>query len=180
MASYGLKKMPLRQWTEANGTPEGTTIIMGLGWDEDDRRARTQKALAPWKVEFPTCWEPRMLQCDLMDDLRSRGIEPPALYDDYLAYPHNNCHGCCILAGIEQWAGVLRDFPDKFAEAEENERVFMAILEEKGRVVVSILKDRRGGETKSYSLQQLREDIEAGRRLPKNDWRTPCACMSLF
>jgi hypothetical protein len=111
----------------------------------------------------------------MMDDLRGRGIEPPALYLD--GYPHNNCGGACILAGIKQWAGLLHDNPTLYRESEEKEQLFLAELRRRGRTEITILKDRRGGEVNNLSLRQLREEIEAGRQV-SDSWRqTTCNCM---
>lgn len=177
IASYKLKKQALTRAAETIASPETTTILLGLQWTEDDRIRRTTAALHPWKTDYPLTWSPRLQPCDVIDHLKKRGIDPPIMYDDYLAYPHNNCHGCCILAGISQWAGVYKDFPHKFAEAEAHEQHVLAYQTDHGRPQITILRDRRGGDTKNYALTQLREDIQNGVRLPRSDWRTPCTCM---
>ncbi len=174
VASYHLKKIPLRTHAEANYDPADTTIHIGFSYDEDDRRKRIIESGKPWKFDFPLCWTTKLSRCDVLDECRSRGIEPPAVYED--GYPHNNCDKKCILAGISQWSGVLKDDPKGYAEFEANEQEFMRRLSERGRTVQTFLKDRRGGDTKNYSLKQLREDIEGGRRIPNDGWRS-CSCM---
>lgn len=124
-------------------------------------------------------WRPFMNRCDLADNLRDRGIEPPRIYA--LGYPHNNCGGACILAGISQWAGVLIDNPELYARSEANEQKCLAALRKKGLGEFTILRDRRGGETKTLSLKQLREEIESGIRQPRDSWReSSCQCIGLL
>jgi len=174
-ASWELKRLPLLAYAEAI---EGdTTTHIGFGPDEDDRMARIKKAMPDRRFDFPLTWKPQLGRCDVMDDLKRRCIEPPSMYAD--GYPHANCGGACILAGIKQWAGLLKDNPELYRVSEENEQRFQEILIGRGRNEHTILKDRRGGVPKNYSLRQLREDVEAGRRLVDDSWReTSCSCMS--
>jgi len=96
-----------------------------------------------------------------------------------MGYSHNNCGGGCILAGIRQWSGLLEDNPALFHYHEEKEQELIKYLQEKNRTVMTILKDRRGGTTKSLSLKQLREEIESGKRKSTDSWReSSCSCMS--
>jgi hypothetical protein len=175
-ASWDLKKIPLRRFHAEHARPGEATIHIGFGWDEENRKRRLRDALPEWQFDFPLAWQPAILhRCDLMEDLRGRGIEPPRLYGD--GYSHNNCAGACILAGIKQWAGLLVDNPSLYRQSEENEQRFLAMLRERGRTEITILKDRRGGEVNNLSLRQLREEIEAGRKLP-DTWReSTCSCM---
>jgi len=175
-ASWELKKLPLRRFHDEHGKPSETTIHIGFGPDEEQRHRRLREAMPEWLFDFPLTWEPRLWQrCDLMEDLRARGIEPPRLYLN--GYPHNNCAGACILAGIKQWAGLLKDNPELYRANEEKEQEFLAELRRRGRTEVTIQKDRRGGEVHNLSLRQLREEIEAGRKIP-DSWReSTCCCM---
>jgi hypothetical protein len=95
-------------------------------------------------------------------------------------YPHANCGGACILAGIKQWSGLLRDDPVLFAYHEQKEQEFLAELRKRGRTEITILKDRRGGEVRNLSLQQLREELEQGIRKPTDTWKvSTCSCMGV-
>ena len=98
MASYHLKKIPLREYTAENFDPADTTIYVGFGPDEKDRGTRIEKANPEWTFDYPLQWKPKAWRCDLADDLRGRGIEPPSMYAE--GYSHANCAGACILAGI--------------------------------------------------------------------------------
>ena len=180
LASYHLKKLPLSEHAASEFDPLDTIIYVGYGKDEPDRAERLIESGKPWRFDFPLWWKPVLGRCDLADFLRGKGIEPPSMYSD--GYPHANCRGACILAGVAQWAGVLRDDPDLFLYNEEKEQEFLAKLRAAGRKEITILRDRRGGKTKNLSLRQLREEIEAGERWPNDDWRSSsCSCMgSLF
>ena len=176
LASYHLKKVPLRKHAEENFTPDETTIYVGYGKDEPDRAERLTESGKPWQFDFPLWWKPALGRCDLADILREKGIEPPSMYAE--GYPHANCKGACILAGVAQWAGLYRDDPQTYRHNEEKEQVFLAKLRAAGRKEITILRDRRGGTTKNLSLKQLREEIESGERWPNDDWRSAsCSCM---
>lgn len=175
-ASWELKKLPITRFAEEHGKPETTTHLVGFGPDEYARQERLRQAIHPWKVDFPLTWNGYSHRCDLTEELRAKGIEPPLLYAK--GYPHNNCGGACILAGISQWAGLLADNRELYLESERREQDFLAELRRRGRTVITILKDRRGGEVNNLSLRQLREEIEAGVRVPRDTWReTTCSCM---
>lgn len=175
LASYHLKKKVLAKHAASVATPETATIYIGFGPDEEDRQQRIRKA-SEWNFNFPLCWPQRMWRCDLADDLRSRGIAPPTMYAE--GYPHANCAGACILAGATQWAGLLKDNPKLYAFNEAKEQEFLAELRNRNRKEVTILKDRRGGETRNLSLMQLREELESGIRDHDDSWRaSACNCM---
>jgi len=174
LASWELKRLPLLAYTEA--IDGDVTTHIGFGHDEDDRMKRIQKAMPDRRFDFPLCWQPMLARCDVLDDLKRRGLQVPTMYAD--GYPHANCGGACILAGIKQWAGLLKDNPELYRLSEENEERFQQILRDRGRDEHTILKDRRGGVVQNYSLRQLREDIESGRRVADDSWReTSCTCM---
>lgn len=173
-ASWVLKRQALDQYAEA--ISEDLTVYVGFGPDEEDRMKRIQCARPDRKFDFPLTWQPKLWRCDVMDDLKRRGIQVPSMYAD--GYPHANCGGACILAGIKQWAGLLRDNPELYRISEENEQKFQQMLRDRGRAEHTILKDRRGGKIQNYSLRQLREDIESGRRQGDDSWRVQsCSCM---
>lgn len=174
-ASWELKRGQLDKYTDA--IDGEVTVYIGFTMVEDDRMVRLQKACQYRRFDFPLCWEPKLIgRCDILDDIRARGIEPPSMYAD--GYPHANCAGACILAGIKQWAGLLKDNPELYRLSESNEERFQQILRDRGREEHTILKDRRGGVVQNYSLRQLREDVESGRRPADDSWReTSCTCM---
>src|SRR5690606_16135425 len=156
-----------RKHAEANFDPEDTVIYVGFGVDEPDRCERLERNGKPWRFDYPLCWKPCLARCDLADILRGKGIEPPSMYAE--GYPHANCARACILAGVAQWAGLRRDNPKLYAHNGAKEQEFLAGLRAAGRKESTILRDRRGGQTKTLSLRQLREEIEPGERRPNDD-----------
>jgi len=173
-ASWELKRGPLRRYH--NGLPAGRIVYVGMSADEGARQDRLREAIHPEVADFPLNWPPLLSRCDLADELRAMGIEPPRIYA--LGYPHNNCGGACVLAGIKQWLGVLQDSPDLYRYHEEKEQAFLARLREAGRNEFTILRDRRGGVVNNLSLRQLRKAVESGERTPTDGWRAAsCTCM---
>jgi 3'-phosphoadenosine 5'-phosphosulfate sulfotransferase (PAPS reductase)/FAD synthetase len=175
-ASVELKQKPLRAYME-NFDPESTAIALGMSWMEEDRQERCIKrpGLCDFQLIFPLNEKPRLSDCGVLDELRAMGLKLPEIYQ--LGYPHNNCGGGCILAGVRQWKGLLEDYPERFDYHENRERKWR---EETGHDF-TVLRDFRGngGKAKPYTLEQFRIDIENGRTVP-GDFRTGCACMTLF
>jgi hypothetical protein len=148
---------------------------VGFGPDEVDRAERVRARLPGVEFDFPLWWVPRAWRCDVLAECGRRGLVVPAAYE--LGYRHANCGGGCVLAGVRQWVGLLRDDPGRFAESERLEAEFMRRAVEKGLRPRAILRDRRGGETRAYTLRELREDVEAGRRVWDDSWRVAsCSC----
>ena len=173
-ASVELKQKPLRRYMK-KFSPEKTAIALGMSWMEKDRQERCMKrpGLSDYQLIFPLNEKPRLSDCDVQDELKRLGLPVP---DAYLkGYPHNNCGGGCVLAGVRQWAGLLKDYPDRFDFHEKKEKSWR----EKTGKDYTILKDSREGKKTPYTLEQFRKDIEEGKEVP-GDFRTGCACMTLF
>ena len=176
VASYHLKKVPLHKHLDEHGDPTTDVVYLGLGPDEDDRRERLIKRGAPWQFDFPLCWRPRLGRCDIIDDLRRRGLHPPDAYER--GYNHANCNQQCILAGIDHWQKLLLDDPAAYREVEMHELRMMDAMRARGREVCTILKDRRGGKVQSMTLEQLRLETLSGER--PRDYRADfasCSCV---
>lgn len=67
-----------------------------------------------------------------------------------------NCGGFCIKAGQAQFALLLRTMPERYAAHEAEEEALRAYLNKD----VSIMRDRRGGTSKTLTMQAFRERIE--------------------
>lgn len=175
-AASHLKQIPLDNFARSlTPDPTAITIYTGLSPDEDDRIARLTRRLSPRHHDTPLSWPPLAGKCTIARELDAAGLKPPALYD--LGYPHNNCGGCCVLAGIANWTRTLAAFPDRYAHAEKQEAQFQADLTAAGRPSWTILRDRRNGTTQPYPLSALRADITAGRRPPIDPTdHEPCNC----
>lgn len=154
LCSRVLKREPMRRWLEAECDPTDTVVHLGFDISEPHRLPRAQPHWEPWRVEAPLLWEPVVWKDQALDTLRDAGIEPPLL--TRMGWPHANCGGGCVKAGIGQFRKLAREMPDTFAEWERNEA---AIAEHLGKPV-AILRDRRGGTSTPIPLSTLRKRIE--------------------
>ena len=151
-----LKRELSRKWVEENCTPEDTTLYVGIDWTEMHRCEAIERNWKPYTVRFPLCDSPWLTRLDLIEVLRRRGIEPPALYAH--GFPHNNCGGFCIKAGQGQFKMLLEGGPHLYAYHEAKEQEFREFIGKD----VSILRDRTGGDTQPLTMKAFRERIEAG------------------
>jgi hypothetical protein len=164
-----LKRRLLDKWHSENCSPNDTVIYVGLRWDEGDRLPRFQSRMLPWNVEAPLYSPPYLMEVDLIAAAGQSGIEPPQLYKE--KFPHNNCGGFCVKAGQAHFAHLLRVRPLTYAYHEKKEQEFRNFIGKD----VSILRDRRGGSTKTLTLKELRERIEADQSIDENEWGG-CGC----
>lgn len=150
-----LKRDLLRRHLEDNYDHNHTSIIVGYGPEEDRRVVKSLPYWLPWVAVFPV-HAAGITNCELVAWARREGLDEPELYQD--GFEHNNCKGGCIKAGMGQFVKLLKVRPAAFKEWEDGEaRVQKALNGEP-----TILKDRRGGETKRMSLKVLRQRVEAG------------------
>ena len=152
--SKHLKRKILDVWRNKNCNVNDTTIYVGIDWSEIHRLKRLQKYVAPWRYEAPMCEKPCLTKEGMLSWLRREGITPPRLYA--MGFPHNNCGGFCVKAGVGHFTHLLKTMPERYAFHEQQEQKLRAIVGDH-----SILRDRRGGETKPLTLKELRERIEA-------------------
>ena len=142
-----LKTKPFNEWLKLNyPDPETAVIAMGIDWMETRRCPAITRGYAPYEVIFPLCDKPWLTKEQMLERLKSDGIEPPRMYG--LGYSHSNCGGCCVKAGIGHYRNMLRVDPIRFREVENKEQR----LRDRIGKDVSILK-RKG---KPYTLRQLR------------------------
>ena len=163
-----LKRQLLNRWRDEHCTPAETTIYLGIDWSEAHRLQTVRSRTSPWRYEAPMCEPPYLSKAEMIAQLRSASINTPRLYE--MGFPHNNCGGACIKAGQAQWELLWRVYPDRYAKVEQ--------WEESMRVNVgdhSILKDRRGGQTKPLTLRTFRERLEAQRGFDSMEWGG-CGC----
>jgi hypothetical protein len=168
-----LKRQPMRRWLEENCDPDDTVSYLGFDWTEEHRHDRAAGYWAPWAMESPLLWEPVMDKAEVMTQLKDAGIEPPLLTRQ--GFPHANCGGGCVKAGIKQFKKLLEVAPETYAQWEWNEERIRGQLGD-----VSILKDRRGGTTKPLPLRELRIRLDSeGKQmeLGDEDWGG-CNCFT--
>lgn len=183
ICSTKLKREPLNGWMQThyeldinqqNALLEEGTVCLGFDWTEEHRVKEFEAAHPTWRIIAPMTEAPIWDKCRMIAEAEKLGFSTPTLYS--LGFPHNNCGGGCVKAGISHFVRLYRVLPDVFwrwAHEEDETR------NELGRRGVSssytILKDRRGGETKNLSLLSLASRIEAGEEFPKHDWGG-CGC----
>jgi hypothetical protein len=147
--SVELKAKPARAWVEANCDPADTTLYVGIDWTERERLDGIRKGWAPWTVEAPLCEPPYTDKQQMILSAKLRGLAVPAAYA--LGFGHANCGGTCVKGGQAAWRRALLTNPERYAWCEDNEEALRADLGD-----VSILRDRRDGNTVPLTLREFR------------------------
>ena len=134
---------------------------LGFDWTEGHRLADIRREKPQWRWEAPMLEAPIWDKCRMEREARAIGLEIPLLYT--LGFPHNNCGGRRVRAGISHFVHLYRVLPERFLEWERSEEHGRARISFGAKFEpLSVLKDRRGGQTKSLWLSDLRKRIEAG------------------
>lgn len=141
-----LKRKILDAWREHHAP--NATVVVGLSCDEEERFARFSARMAPVRVLAPLISAP-LSHGECLEWARQEGLTPPRLYA--LGFPHANCGGFCVKAGIGAFTLLLKRFPARYLEHEAHEEAIRALLGD-----VSILRDRRGGTARPLTLRALR------------------------
>lgn len=168
-----LKRNLLDKWV-AEHAPDAIRYF-GLDWTEDTRfnrlrdRMLNEKGIPNELIQAPMMEEPLVDKPDMLLELRKLGIKLPRLYK--LGFAHNNCGGFCIKSGQAQFRLLLQEMPERYAYHEEQEQKFRKFLDRD----VSVLRDRRGGTTKTMTLEQFRKRIQNGGEHDQHEWGG-CGC----
>lgn len=187
ICSVRLKREPLNLWHETNlrdlpaerqqrfwdDGKSPATLYMGFDWTEDNRLADLRRELPTWRIEAPMAEAPIWDKCRMEREARALGLIIPKLYG--LGFPHNNCGGRCVRAGISHWVHLYHVLPDRFWEWANEEQAAADDLRGRGIEPMSILKDRRGGVTRNLYLIDLAARIELGEKFPSDEWGG-CGC----
>lgn len=131
------------------------TRVVGLDWTEGHRLQKLRARNPQFEWEAPLMEQPILTKHGILTEVERFGLRLPRMYTE--GYPHNNCGGSCLKAGIGHWVHHLRTRPCAFAEDEQKEELFRSQHGD-----YSILKDRRGGTTKPLPLRVLRQRVESG------------------
>lgn len=174
ICSIYLKREVLDEWRRKNCLEMDSIIYVGMDWTEQHRLDVMRASHPFWRIEAPMMEEPVWDKCRMIAEAEKLGIIIPRLYR--LGFPHNNCGGRCVRAGISHFVHLLKVLPEAYREWELEELFTQRILEAR-RIDSSftILKDRRGGVTKPLSLRDLRLRVEAGEKFSRHDWGG-CGC----
>lgn len=177
ICSVILKREMLDGWTAANCDPSDTIIYVGFDWTEEHRLLAIRAVKPKWHWEAPMCETPIWDKCRMQQEAIALGFAVPQLYR--LGFPHNNCGGRCVRAGITHWVHLLKTLPERFLEWEQEEQATIQSIKDRARLTASpwhaMLRDRRGGKSKPMTLLQLRLRVEAGEKFPDHEWGG-CGC----
>ena len=164
--SRELKVKPCFAWLKENAP--NAQIIIGYTWDELARVKKTKEKYAEkgYEALFPLTERPYVSHQEAVQIYSDEvGIQP--LYER--GFPHNNCGGACVKAGISQWKRLLEVDSERFEKWKERESKISALH---GKTC-TILK-RYG---KPYPLAKLEEDVKSNIELPFSEWGG-CSCFT--
>lgn len=182
ICSTKLKREPLNQWMvshfeldqhQTNALLPDATVVLGFDWSEAHRVTEFQSEHPTWRLLAPMTQEPIWDKCRMQAEAVNLGLTLPPLYQ--LGFPHNNCGGRCVRAGISHWIHLLKTLPNRYAEWEEEEQLTIQNLSDRHIHPLTILRDRRGGQVNPMSLRELRQRVESGEQFPQYDWGG-CGC----
>ncbi|MCK9871408.1 hypothetical protein MRI28_17480 [Nocardiopsis dassonvillei] len=148
--SYWLKQRPCRVWLEKHADVDDTVVHVGISHQERARIPGIVRGWSPWRLAFDLLDRSDLTTESMLRLARGQGLTTPAMYDD--GFTHNNCGGVCVRGGHRHWQRLLQVHPERYAQAERNEEQLRKELGD-----VSILKDRRGGQTRPLTLRAFRE-----------------------
>ncbi len=173
VCSVHLKREPLDAFHRANFLELDSQLYLGFDWTEAHRLEAIRREKPTWHIQAPMTEEPIWDKCRMQAEATRIGLPECKLYR--LGFPHNNCGGFCVRAGISHFVHLYRVLPKRYLYHEARELVCMKLLQDRGIEAQSILKDRRGGTYKTLTLKMLRERIKSGEKFPRDEWGG-CGC----
>lgn len=150
------------------------TIHIGFDFSEAHRCAATDKnynALG-YATDYPLMWKPIEFRPYVQVAREDWGIEPPRMYG--LGYTHANCGGRCVKQGKGDWLRTLAHFPERYAASEEWER---EMRKNETNADYAFLRHQEAGQVRPMTLQELREQHEAGKAPTLFDLDAASACV---
>lgn len=173
--SQVLKRDHLRKWLNEHCSPKWTTVYLGIDWTEEHRFTKAKRHWAPWTVESPLIDRTDLDKAGQLEWLVTEGVSPPRLYE--LGFPHNNCGGGCVKAGMAHFRHLLRTLPDVYAAWESEEEKLRQYIGKD----VAILTDRSGGRSgvqrRPLPLSEFRHRTQEEQLPGSDDWGG-CGCMT--
>jgi 3'-phosphoadenosine 5'-phosphosulfate sulfotransferase (PAPS reductase)/FAD synthetase len=92
--------------------PDKPILVLGIDYTESERLIRAKENNKTYEVIAPLCDEPLISHNDKLKIIKDYGIEIPRLYK--MGFPHNNCGGFCVRAGLSQFKLLREKFPERF------------------------------------------------------------------
>jgi ribosomal protein S18 acetylase RimI-like enzyme len=184
-ASLELKKKQIAAWVKENATPETHVMVSGLEFTEPERRDRFSENWKPFDVWHPLADAPHLSNCQIIDAVKSLGYPEQALYER--RFPHNNCGGACILAGLAQWHALWLEDRETFDYHKKREKQFNE-KHRSGKEPFTVLRDQSAKPVEQDGEMVMKRKVTPltlGRfeqRILSNDidlqdFRSACGCM---
>lgn len=182
ICSIRLKREVLNEWMESNFEMdhkqqvlfgEHAILYLGFDWTEEHRTRQMQQEHPNWTIKAPMqegeIWD----KCKMQREAEKLGLLLSPAYKH--GFSHDNCGGGCVRAGISHWVHLYHVNRPVFDKWEQDEWETAEYLRLEGVEPLSMLKTQKNKETFNLYLRDLRKQIEAGERLPKDDWGG-CGC----
>lgn len=170
--THRLKIEPFQKYLAVWDEP--LTVHIGFDFSEAHRCAATTKNYTAlgYAVDYPLLWKPYEFR-PYAQVVREWGIEPPRMYA--MGYTHANCGGRCVKQGKGDWLRTLINFPDRYAESEAWER---QMRENPTNADYAFLRHQEAGQVRPMTLQELREQHEAGQTRPLLRYDEASGCVA--
>lgn len=157
--SKKLKSKPFARWLKANFEPSECVIYLGIDFTETHRCEAIKRNYKPYNVEFPMCEKPYIYKYEMIEELKTEGIEVPRLYE--LGFSHNNCGGFCFKAGIGHFKNLYEKDKNLYLKMENRETMLAKQIYEKTGKEYAILNRTRNGVKRPFPLSELRSELES-------------------
>lgn len=146
--SQVLKTELAKEWIENNITD--ATLVLGIDWQEAERLERAQKN---WDIPViaPLCDRPWLTKIDMRKIVTDYGLEIPRLYG--MGFPHNNCGGFCVRAGLDQFQLLNKLMPERFEHHKQEQQKLMEAVPN----VKPFLRKTVDGELKYITLAEYED-----------------------
>jgi hypothetical protein len=151
-----LKREAADDWIEGTFDPDDVVCYVGIDWSEVHRFERLEPRKLPYVYKAPLTESPWSSHAERLEMLSKEGIRTPRLYG--MGFGHNNCGGFCIKAGQGHYATLLSSMPDRFDYHEQMEREIAQFLD----ADVAMMKKSKDGETRPFTMKDLRIQVEEG------------------
>ena len=153
--SDDLKTEPIRRFIEQFGQPDDP-LVLGMDWGEMDRIENAQRRWGDRPV-ISLLNQYKITRDMYPKILEEYGLIQPRLYDH--GFPHNNCGGACVKAGLKQWATMLDVFPEAFEKASDDLDQAMSDI---GPTAKPFLRKTIKGKTHYLTLAEFKKMYLAG------------------
>jgi hypothetical protein len=112
-----LKRTLLSRWVKNRFSSTEVVVHVGIDYSEKHRIERLAEVMKPYKYMAILVEKEIMLRpSDKIKWCKENNIDPPRLYT--MGFPHNNCGGFCVKAGLGQFKMLYEKLPERYMEHE--------------------------------------------------------------